>query len=108
MKTKIILFTMSALFFLAGEIGCEKKSEDLTNVVEKVAIISFANPSVDGCGWLINIDNEDYHAVNLTDDFKVDKLKVLLKYKLLPSIWECPQWESRQYKEIKILEMKKQ
>ncbi|WP_080903413.1 hypothetical protein [Parabacteroides sp. Marseille-P3160] len=101
MKKKTILSTI-ILFFLIGEMGCDNENDKSGVIMEKNAMINFSDPALDGCGWTVNIENEDYHAINLNDDFKINELEVNLKYQLLSSIWTCSQWESKQYKEIEI------
>ena len=91
MKTKMILFTMSALFFLAGEIGCEKKSEDLT----KEATIKYLPPE-DNCGsFMVVVGTPEeitslwYKPDNLPDKFKIDNLKVQITYTVTDRKHSC-------------------
>lgn len=65
------------------------------------------DPAVDGCGWLIQHDQDSYSPVNLDSVFKIDSLKVVLSYKILESTWNCG-WRQPGYKEIEILEINKQ
>ena len=103
MKNRIILFTVITLLLLYG-VGCKKednsKPEDILQ--SENAIITFADPASDGCGWLIFIDDKEYHPVNLDEAYKVNGLQISIKYVLLASEWECSPWR-RKYEQIKVI-----
>ncbi|WP_186755415.1 hypothetical protein [Echinicola salinicaeni] len=40
------------------------------------------DPAVDGCGWLIEINGENYKPKSLKDQYKIDGLEVLVYYNL--------------------------
>jgi hypothetical protein len=100
-------------------IGCESQSpidkvpeEQIDKIPEGQRDVSAlvyyeGNPGVDGCGWLIQHDQDSYSPVNLDSVFKIDSLKVVLSYKILESTWNCG-WRLPGYKEIEILEIKNQ
>ncbi len=102
MKAKKLLLMLPFLFLVMGMMhGCEKGNN--LEVFETIAKISYGEPATDGCGWKININGKEYHPTNLDDKFKINDLNINLKYSLLPSVWECPQWKSRTYEIIKII-----
>lgn len=107
MKNRIIFFIEITLLLLYG-VGCKKednsKPEDIRQ--SENAIITFADPASDGCGWLIFIDDKEYHPVNLDEAYKVNGLQISIKYVLLPSEWECSPWR-RKYEQIKIISISK-
>ena len=52
--------------------------------IERNGIVYWTGSTqVDGCDWVILIDNESYHPENLSNDFKIDSLQVKVKYRLL-------------------------
>lgn len=91
--------------------GCESQSP-IDKVPEEqrdveALIIFDGNPAVDGCGWLI-LHDQNFHApVNLDSAFMTDSLKVVLTYSFLESNRLCG-WRDPGYREIEILEIKKQ
>ena len=102
MKTKKILLFIPSLFLIIGMIACKKEKNNL-DVLENTAIITYSDPATDGCGWKININEKEYHPINLNEKYKINGLKVDLKYNLLSSIWECSQWTAKKYQEIEIV-----
>lgn len=104
MKTKTPLI-LTFLLIIIGTASCKDK-ENLT-VYENTAIITYSAPATDGCGWIININQKEYYPINLTEEFRINGLNVNIKYNLLPSLWECPQWVSKKYQEIKIINITK-
>ena len=103
MKTKIILW-IGALLLLTAGARCEKNTEK-PDTRKAEAIIDYANPATDGCGWLVLINNKPYFPVNLADEYKIDKLKVSVDYQLLDSKYTC--WPGTLIPEIKIITIKK-
>lgn len=83
--------------------GCKEK--DTLDVLENVAIVTYSDPSVDGCGWKINIDQKEFHPVNLDEKYEVDQLVVNIKYNLLSTTWECLQWTPKKFQKIKIIDI---
>jgi len=89
-------------------INCQNEVAALEKISEtpKATIVFAGDPSVDGCGWLLSIENKLYHPVNLASDYKVDSLKVSIKYELQSGTWTCG-WRSPGYENIEIKEIKK-
>ncbi len=69
-------------------------------------VVYEGDPSVDGCGWLIQHGENFYSPVNLDPDFKTDSLKIILSYRTLESTWNCG-WRTPGYVQIEIVEIKK-
>ncbi len=103
MKTNTLFSLMIFLFMIMGVGGCEEKN----NIFENTAIITYSEPAADGCSWKININQKEYHPVNLSDEYKINGLNVNVKYNLLSSVWECPQWTTKKFQEIKIISITK-
>jgi hypothetical protein len=107
MKTIVLLILSIGLFAFS----CENQSpvdmdiEAQNNV--SALIVYEGDPAVDGCGWLIQRGQNFYSPVNLDSDFKTDSLKVVVSYKILESSWNCG-WREPGYKQIEILNIKKQ
>jgi hypothetical protein len=100
MKIKKIFLLIPFLFLIIG-ISCGKEND--LEIFENTAKITYSEPATDGCGWKININEKEYHPINLNDKHKIDGLSVNIKYNLLSSVWECTQWTPRKFQEIKII-----
>jgi hypothetical protein len=75
------------------------------------AIVYDTGPrAADGCGWQIALDIMDddirYNPTNLSNDFKVDKLKVRVTFKKLLSSFQCG-LAGTSFQEIEILEIER-
>ena len=64
------------------------------------------DPSVDGCGFIINIDNNEYKPMNLSSDYEQDGLKVKVKYEETADGFSCGDLPTPKTT-IKILKIKK-
>lgn len=100
-----MLLMIPFLFLIMGMMNCEKKNN--LEIFENTAKITYSGPEADGCGWKININEKEYHPINLDDEYKIDGLSINIKYNLLPSFWDCSQWTIRKYQEIKIINITK-
>ena len=105
MKNRAIIIFEIFLLLLLYIVGCKEEEKNKTEDIlqSQHAIITYADPATDGCGWVINIDNTEYHPINLNETYKINGLEISIKYSLLLSEWECPQWEPRRFKQIKII-----
>jgi hypothetical protein len=107
MKTKKLkLFTLFLLLLpfcvvLLGA-GCEKDEPDVQQA--DGLVLYYGNPAVDGCGWMIKIDNIEYSPTNLDSKFQQDSLKIILYYDTLNSTWNCG-WRDPGYQQIKIIDI---
>ena len=100
------------ILILIGIIGstsfsCDKNYNLLNNQTSSGLILNYGDPSVDGCGWMIEIDKIVYSPTSLDSVYKKDSLKVILDYQVLSSVWNCG-WRSPGYKQIEIKTIKKQ
>jgi hypothetical protein len=77
---RIILLGIALLVFNS----C-KKSQELVG-----GTIRFSGQvSVDGCGWVIDLENGPVHPVNLDSIYRKDNLKIELNYKELKTNFDC-------------------
>lgn len=52
-------------------------------------VLYLGAPEVDGCGWLIRINDKLYHPENLADEFKVNNLSVLVEFIRTREVFRC-------------------
>ena len=104
---RILIFFLFALFVMS----CDNQSpiDEVPPEHEDVSarIVFDGSPAVDGCGWLIQIDQEFQAPVNLDSAFMIESLEVVLSYSTLESTWNCG-WRLPGYKEIEIVDIEKQ
>lgn len=56
----------------------------------KDAVIIYTGPvATDGCDWVVNIDNKDYHPDNLGNEFKQNEMSVKICYELTADKFNC-------------------
>ena len=78
--------TLLYIVVLFSIVSCSSDSEfDIT----MATIVDGGNPALDGCGWLVRIDSENYKPVNLPAGFEVDDLAVTLTYEVLKEKGDC-------------------
>lgn len=78
------LFLIPTLFILLTfAFQCE--SVDLV----EATIVKTAPLAADGCGWVIEVEGEQYKAKSLSEKFLEDGLKVKISYKQLDEIYQC-------------------
>ena len=68
-------------------------------------VVFMGAPEVDGCGWLMLIEEEYYYPVNLADEYKIDSLVVQIKYYYDPIEYRCGRGGVR-YPSIRITAVK--
>ena len=72
-------------------------------ILVQEAVISFAgDAALDGCGWIIETQDNIYYPTNLDDVFQVDSLPINLEFTPLESR-HCNQWGTVGIQEIEIL-----
>lgn len=61
------------------------------NEFEKTTATIFdsGDPALDGCGWLVVIDEELFKPLNLPSEFEEDGLVVEITYKILKKKGDC-------------------
>jgi hypothetical protein len=83
------LYMLNRYFKIAGAVmlsvfmitSCRiEPNEDCEYGYKKGVVIYAGAPETDGCGWLIVIDSISYHPVNLSVDYQVSDLSILIKY----------------------------
>lgn len=79
--------------------GCDDELDTIKNTHGLVKY--FGDPSVDGCGWMIEIDTVIFSPINLDVDYQKHSLKIVLDYKILTSTWNCG-WRTPGYQQIEI------
>jgi len=66
---------------------CKKEDGILT---AEAKIYDSGSVALDGCDWFLRVDTtKEYHAVNLTNEFKENGLKVIIRYRLLNTKFLC-------------------
>lgn len=90
MKKKIYAATLLVAFSTITFIAC-KKNDQYAAVTTDAVVLNSGAPAADGCGWIIRIPVTDsiYSPVNLTNEYKVNNLKVRIKYKPLTTKFSC-------------------
>jgi hypothetical protein len=108
MKTKILKLFTACLLLIPICIsliwgGCQAEESNTKYV--KGLVMYYGSPSVDGCGWMIEIDTIVYSPINLESTFQKDSLEIILDYDTLTSRWNCG-WIKPGYQEIELKEIK--
>jgi hypothetical protein len=82
--------TTSCCFCILSDSRMQKES-DFSNASE--GIVSFAGePAVDGCGWLLTIDNETFFPVNMNEEYRIKGLRVQLVYETVSTTRNHCDW----------------
>lgn len=81
------------LFFIATLLAffaCKSKGGAVTDITcnscEDAFIRYYGDPSLDGCGWVVDASSTIYMPNNLSPEFYVDNLEVRIKYKVLERV----------------------
>lgn len=104
MKTKTIL-----AFLLLVIIGCCKKEEEVfpkDTLIAQGEITDWGSPAVDGCGWLIKIDENTFAMDNFNEKFKENNLQVKVYYLQTDFHYLCGRG-GKPFRVIRILKMEK-
>jgi len=64
-------------------------NEDCWYGLKKGTVVYDGAPQVDGCGWLITVDAQTYHPVNLAEEFQIPDLPVQLCFTEDPEEFRC-------------------
>lgn len=89
MKKNIILNGASSIcigiiILLNG--GCSKEMQDQwTDAI----VLDMGSPAVDGCGFVLKINNDIYYPINLGESFQVDNKEVKIQYNTLNEMHSC-------------------
>jgi len=87
MKNPIIIIAVSILILFS--ISCEKEDEENLTDFVSAKIIDGGAVEVDGCGWIVRIDDVNYHPVNLPANFRENELSVKIRYHEDSSEYVC-------------------
>jgi hypothetical protein len=96
----IFLFLLPLCVVMLGA-GCEKDEESDIKDAHGL-VMYYGDPAVDGCGWIIKINNSEYSPINLDSKFHEDSLEIILDYDTLISTWNCG-WRQPGYQQIQII-----
>lgn len=70
--------------------ACKSKggavSDSICNSCEDAIIRNYGEPTLDGCGWVVDASSTIYMPKNLLAEFYVDSLKVRIKYNVLERV----------------------
>ena len=97
-RPKTLTLLLASIIIFAG-LSCDNHSGE---IYVSDAMINYTDPAVDGCGWTITINDEDFHPVNLKEEFRVDGTSVSVKYWILSASWKCPSWRNYPMRQIEI------
>jgi hypothetical protein len=92
---KNIKAVISLMLLVTIAYGCKKENKNNGNTKVKTSgvgnamIVNTGLIAADGCGWLIKIDSNFYHADNLPEQFQKDSLNVNIDYNLSTSKFQC-------------------
>lgn len=79
------------LIFALMLAACSKDNcKDKDGRLEATAtVIDSGSPALDGCGWLIKIDNKDYSPDNLPENFQFNNIQVKIVYTISDAKFSC-------------------
>jgi hypothetical protein len=113
MKTIIFISILisSILSFCENKDNSENESDPA--ILKGSAIINRYGEEDEGdCGFFLTFNNSLYKPVNLDDNYKINSLRVFVKFELLGTVFLCGDIADPPYKrelgKIKILEIKKE
>lgn len=90
----LIIFTFSL---------CKKDSSIFT---AEAKVYDSGLVAADGCGWLLRVDTtKAYSPLNLSSDFKLNNLDVVIRYRLLDTKFQCG-WGNK-LQQIELLDIKR-
>jgi hypothetical protein len=102
MKTTFLKISAFVLLFALMGAGCEKEMD-----IQKAQglILDSGDPSVDGCGWVIQINAIIYSPLKLDTEFQKDSLKINIEYRVLTTKTTCGGWQNPEYSKIEIIKI---
>jgi hypothetical protein len=104
MKFTIRTLVLSVMVILMA--GCcpyhdDYMDDDTLGESYDATVVYMGAPEVDGCGWLIMIDETYYYPVNLEEKYKIEDLPVRISYTYDPIEFRCGRGGTR-YQSIRI------
>ncbi|TSA36884.1 MAG: hypothetical protein D4R64_06580 [Porphyromonadaceae bacterium] len=107
MENKNFLIGAIILVAVGLFVSCHEDPNEFCEYGFKKATVVYSGaPEVDGCGWKILIDSVYYHPVNLSIDYQISDLPILIKYTADPEEFRCGRGGAT-YQSIRITEIKK-
>ena len=72
-------------------IACTKSDSENAVVITEAIIYNSGAVAADGCGWTLKVTATDstYSPVNLTEDYKVNNLKVKVRFHPMKTKFSC-------------------
>jgi hypothetical protein len=92
MKKSTLLKIVSVIALIViTAIACTKSDSENTVVITEAVVINSGAVAADGCGWLIKIPVTDstYSPVNLAEDYKVNNLKIKVRFHPMSTKFTC-------------------
>src|SRR5882757_9145003 len=86
----LILFVISVVLLILVGSSCKKENGGKSVTATANALIFDSGPvAADGCGWLVKIDSNVYHANNLPLEYQQNNLAVNVSFEKIESGFQC-------------------
>lgn len=70
--------------------ACQKdEGIDQDDLWVNAVILDFGSPAVDGCGFVIRIEDQIYYPVNLEEKYQIDGKNVKVQFNILEEMHTC-------------------
>lgn len=91
MKKSTLKLVSLAVLVMVAAFACTKSDSEDAAVITEATVINSGAVAADGCGWIIKIPVTDstYSPVNLAEDYKVNNLKVKVRFHPMKSKFTC-------------------
>jgi len=86
MKNSIYIIMTTLLIFLACKSNEVAVSDTICDSCEDAIIRFYGDPTLDGCGWVVDVSSTIYMPKNLNPEYFVDSLKVTIKFNVLKRV----------------------
>ncbi len=86
MKNLFFIIITALIVFSACKSKGGTVSDASCKSCEDAIIRFYGDPSLDGCGWVVEASEIIYMPKNLLPEFYIDSLKVRIKYKVLERV----------------------
>lgn len=108
MKNRNLLIGAIVLMGLGALVSCHEDPNEFCEYgFTEGTVIYLGAPEVDGCGWKIQIGEVYYHPVNLSLDYQINDLPILIKYEADSEYFHCGYRIGMDYQSIRITEIRK-
>lgn len=90
-KSTLLKIATIVTFVIITAIACSKSNGDKAAVITEAIVINSGAVAADGCGWIIKIPVTDstYSPVNLAEDYKVNNLKIKVRFHPMTTKFTC-------------------